>query len=154
KKSPPASGIFTMGGSRISKARTRSIRRRWRGEVSPALPACQLLHGLIHVDIRHPLIRAIPLHACKSKRQTALIPRADLNLVKRDLDHNLRFDIDRVGIAPDLPLQQFLRLPFQHFVSEALKSLAEHGVAALFDVACAEMEIAEPTLPASVPPLR
>src|SRR5205807_8996472 len=59
-----------------------------------------------------------------------------------------------MGVPPDLDLEQPLGLPREHLVGHALERLPQHDEAAGLRVARTEMQIREPPLAASVPPLR
>src|SRR5262245_6958599 len=56
----------------------------------------KLQHGLDGVRLGRALVAAIALHARKAKRDAARIVRAALHLVERDLDHELRPNVDDV----------------------------------------------------------
>src|SRR5439155_20090179 len=76
-----------------------------------------------------------------------------LDLVERDFSHDFRPDIDRVGIASDLELEEFLRLPRQHLVGQPLERLSQHDEAAALGIARAEVEVAERPFAAAAAPL-
>src|SRR5262249_47498064 len=90
---------------------------------APTVTPChgQFLHRLKRVRFRRGLIGTIPLHPREAQRQPAHITRAHLNIAERNLRHDLRLDIDGVGVAPNLDLQKLLGLPDQHLVSEAFE---------------------------------
>ena len=75
--------------------------------------------------------------------------------VECDFRHQLRLlHVHRIAVARDFQLQQFLRLPGQHFIGQSFERLPEHGEASTFRVARAEVEIAQPTAPSATAPLR
>src|SRR5439155_11788860 len=78
--------------------------------------------------------------------------RAPLHAVESDLDDQRRLRANRPLLARALEVEQPLRLPGEHLVGEALEGLADHDEAAVHRVARAEMQVAEPAAPATVPP--
>src|SRR5580658_2715858 len=113
----------------------------------------QTLYHLKGIGFGGGFVRAKALHPGKTQSQTAHVARADLDFVERNFDHQLRLDVHGIAVAVDFKLQQFLRLPLEHFVGEALERLAQHCEAALFGVARSEMQVAEPSLATAVSPL-
>src|SRR6516225_10027198 len=68
-------------------------------------------NGLDRVGLLGPFVRAVAFDAGKSQGEPARVMGARLDIVERDLDHKLRLDIDRVGVAGDGELAQFGGLP-------------------------------------------
>ncbi len=99
----------------------------------------ELLHRLERVGVRGGFIRPVALHPRETQGQSAGIPRADLNVAKRNLRHQLRLDIDGVTITRNFQLEKLRRLPCQHLVRKPLEGLAEHGEAAVCRIARAQV---------------
>src|SRR6516225_5492035 len=109
-------------------------------------------NGLDRVGLLGPFVRAVALDAGKSQGEPAGVMGARLDIVERDLDHKLRLDIDRVGVAGDGELAQLSGLPRQHLVRHALEGLPQHHKRARVRVSRAEVQIAEPAgAPAMAP---
>src|SRR6516165_5731774 len=101
-------------------------------------------NGLDRVGLLGPFVRAVALDAGKSQGEPAGVMGARLDIVERDLDHKLRLDIDRVGVAGDGELAQFGGLPCQHLVRHAFESLPQHHEPAGGRGTRAETQVAEP----------
>src|SRR4051794_2685549 len=100
------------------------------------------------------LVRPIALHSREAERHPAGILRAGLDLVERDLHDELRPHVDGVVVAPDLELEELLRLPGEHLVGHALEGLSEHDEPAALRIARAQMQIAERADATAAAPLR
>ena len=98
------------------------------------------------------LVGAVALHAREAQGQAAGIHGALLQVVERDLDHQLRPHVHGVGVAAGLAREQLARLPGEHLVGHALEGLAEHDPAA-GRVARAEVQVRQPSLAAAAAPL-
>src|SRR4051812_45618989 len=105
------------------------------------------------VGFRRRFVATIAFHARETQREAAGILRARLEVVERDLGNDVGLEEHRVGIAPDLELEEALRLPREHLVGEALEGLAEHDEAAAFGVPRAEVQVAQPPFAPATPPL-
>src|SRR5919109_1573314 len=79
--------------------------------------------------------------------------RAALHLVERDLDHKLGPHVDDVSFAMRLAREELLRLPLEHLVGHPLERLSEHNEATGCGMAGANVDVAEPSLPATRSPL-
>ena len=102
---------------------------------------------------RRRLVRPVALDAGEAEREPARVPRARLHAVERDLDDELRSDVNRVAVGLGLQLEQALRLPREHVVGHALERLAEHDESAAVRIAGAEVEVRELAVATTVTPL-
>src|SRR5690606_28368989 len=93
-------------------------------------------------------------HAHEPERDATGIARAGLHPLERDLHDQFRPHVYDVPFAADLAREQLARLPLERRVSETLERLAEHHEPAVFRVARAEVQVAEPALASSAAPLR
>ncbi len=112
----------------------------------------QFLHGFKRIRFRRGFIRAITFHARETQGEPARIARAHLDFVKYDLGDQLRLDKNRVIISSDFEREQLLGLPLQHRVGQTLKGLAEHCKSAFVRIARAQVQIAQPAVPAAMSP--
>src|SRR5262249_56310590 len=83
--------------------------------------------------------------AGKAEREPAGVTRARLDVVERDFAPEPWCHLPRVAVVGYRKLAQFLGLPRQHLVGHALEGLAEHDKPAGFRIACAQMQVAEPS---------
>src|SRR5262245_22088059 len=114
-----------------------------RRRFEPCHSAVNRLHGRKRVGFAGGLVGAVSLYTCKPQREPSGILRTFLNLIERDLDHELRPHMDDVCVARHFQLEQPGRLPRQHLISHALERLAEHHEAAALGVARAQMQVAQ-----------
>ena len=110
------------------------------------------LDGGDQVGVLGVLVGAVALHPREPQRHAAGVAGAGLHAVEGDLHHQLGTHEHRVALAAVLDLQERLRLPGEQRVGEALERLAHHHEAAV-GIAGAEVEVAQPPLPASAAPL-
>src|SRR5437899_12672359 len=75
------------------------------------------------------LVRPVALHAGETERQSARVPRADLNVIEGNFNDQLGANVDRAGVAADLEREELLGLPGQHLVRQPLERFAEHDEA-------------------------
>src|SRR4051812_29493286 len=113
----------------------------------------QVLNGLKRIRFSGRLVTSISLHARKTQCQPTGILGACLNLVEGDFSNELRTNEDRVCVASDFELQEFLRLPGEHLVGQTFECLSQHHEAAALGVACTEVQIAERAFAAATSPL-
>ena len=102
------------------------------------------------VDEVDPL-RSLPR---ETERDAARILRAGLHAVERDLDHLLGADRHHPLVTVDGELQEAFGLPPQRLVGHPLERLAQHHEPSGDWIPGAEVEVAEPAMPAPVTPLR
>src|SRR5215471_10503284 len=107
---------------------------------------------LDRVRVARGLVVAIADHAREAQREATRIATARLQLVERDLDHELRPYVHDVVACVEVERERLepLRLPREHLVGEPLERLAEHHEAVV--AARAEMQITEPASAPAVAP--
>src|SRR5207248_10043785 len=88
----------------------RDTSSRWMRSASE-LGRVQGTHGLDRVRLLRPLVGAIALDAGEAQRQAAGVLRAFLQIIERDLHHQLRPDMNGVVVAAALACEQLARLP-------------------------------------------
>ncbi len=133
-------------------------RRLPRQQQAPRQEEVSLLRGqgADHVDgvgLGRGLVLAVAQHPGEAQRQAAGVARAALHAVERDLHHQLRPDVDGVGVPALLQRQQTRRLPGQQLVGQALERLAQHDETAGGRVARAQVQVGQPAAAPPVPPL-
>src|ERR1700733_246730 len=93
------------------------------------------------VGFRRWLVLAVTQYPGEPQGDTARVSRGALDAVEGDLDHEFWTHVDRPVVAVVLERQQFLCLPGQQLVREALEGLAQHDPAACFRVARSQVQV-------------
>ncbi len=137
-------------GARVGSSEGPADSRRASGSAG-ALTAIDLSQCIDRIRLRGGLVRPVPLYPGEPEGEAAGVLRARLQVVERHFHHQLRPDVDGVGVPADFQLAQPVGLPAEHLVGHPLECLPEHDETA-GRFASAEVEVAEPpATPAAAP---